>query len=162
MIIRDAEDADLPQILAIYNAILTTTTAIYAYEAVSLDDRRVWMNARLARGFPVIVAGPPGEVQGFASFGDWRTAPAYLHTVEHSVHVAAPSRGQGVGRALITALLPRARALGMHRIIGGIDSDNAASIGLHRSLGFVEVGRFNQVGRKFDRWLDVVFMQREP
>ena len=71
-------------------------------------------------------------------------------------------RGKGLGRALIEALLPRARALGMHRIIGGIDADNAASIALHRSLGFVEVGRFDQVGRKFDRWLDVVFMQREP
>lgn len=162
MIIRDAEDADLPAILAIYNSILINTTAIYHYEPADLDERRAWRAARLARGFPVIVAGPPGDVLGFASFGDWRAAPAYLHTVEHSVHVREDARGQGVGRALIQALLPRARALGMHRIIGGIDGDNAASIGLHSSLGFVEVGRFSQVGRKFDRWLDVVFMQREP
>ena len=162
MIIRDAEDDDLPGILAIYNQILVSSTAIYVYEPVTLEERTAWRQARLARGFPVLVAGPPGDVQGFASFGDWRTSPAYLHTVEHSVHVREDMRGRGLGRALIEALLPRARALGMHRIIGGIDGDNAASIALHASLGFVEVGRFDQVGRKFDRWLDVVFMQREP
>jgi phosphinothricin acetyltransferase len=162
MIIRDADEADLPQILAIYNDILLTSAAIYSYEATTLEERAAWMAARRARGFPVIVAGEPGDVEGFATFGDWRPYPAYLHTVEHTVHVRADARGRGVGRALLQALMPRARALGMHRIIGAIDSDNAASIGLHASLGFVEVGRFDEVGRKFDRWLSVVFMQREP
>ena len=162
MIIRDANEADLPQILAIYNDILVKSAAIYAYNPTTLEERAAWMAARKARGFPVLVAGEPGDVMGFSSFGDWRTFPAYLHTVEHTVHVREDARGQGVGRALIEALLPRARAMGMHRIIGGIDSDNAASIGLHASLGFREVARFDEVGRKFDRWLSVVFMQREP
>jgi phosphinothricin acetyltransferase len=162
MIIRDATDDDLPGILEIYNEVLLNSTAIYAYEPAPIEDRRAWMQERLGRGFPVLVAGEPGDIQGFSSFGVWRAAPAYLHTVEHSVHVRHDMRGKGVGRALVEALLPRARAMNMHRIIGGIDGDNAASIAFHRSLGFREVARFDEVGFKFGRWLDVVFMQREP
>ena len=162
MIIRDAEEADLPGILEIYNEVLTNSTAIYAYEPAPIEERRAWMQGRLEAGFPVLVAGEPGDVLGFSSFGVWRAAPAYLHTVEHSVHVRADMRGKGVGRALVEALMPRARAMGMHRIIGGIDGDNASSIAFHKSLGFVEVARFTEVGWKFGRWLDVVFMQRQP
>lgn len=162
MIIRDATDDDLPGILAIYNEVVVNSTAIYALEPAPIEDRRAWMQDRQRAGFPVLVAGEPGDIQGFASFGVWRAAPAYLHTVEHSVHVRHDLRGKGVGRALVLALMPRARAMGMHRIIGGIDGDNAASIAFHRSLGFTEVARFTEVGRKFDRWLDVVFMEREP
>ncbi|MEQ8349790.1 MAG: N-acetyltransferase family protein [Sneathiellaceae bacterium] len=159
--IRDAVPDDLPQILAIYNEIIATSTAVYSEQPVDLADRRAWLEARRARGFPVLVATGTDGVQGFASFGEWRGAwSGYRHTVEHSVHVAAGHRGAGLGRQLVQALFPRARALGMHVLIGGIDAANEASIRFHARLGFEQVAHFREVGRKFDRWLDLVFMQR--
>lgn len=99
---------------------------------------------------------------GFGSFGDWRPWPCYAATVEHSVHVRADRRGQGIGRAIVAELAERARAAGKHVMLGGIDADNAASIGLHRNLGFEQAARHGEVGRKFDRWLDLVIMERRP
>ncbi len=172
--IRAATEDDLPAILAIYNEVIANTTAVYSERAVSLDDRRAWFDGRVAAGYPILVAvstdataaaaaGDASEgaaVVGFASFGDFRTWPGYRYTVEHSVHVAADHRGAGIGRALISALLPLAAALGKHVIIAGVDADNAASIHLHERLGFERVAHLRQVGRKFDRWLDLVFLQR--
>ena len=160
MLIRDATEADVPGILEIYNEVIANTTAVYAEEPVTLDDRLAWMRGRHARGFPVIVAMDGGDVAGFASFGEFRSSPCYRNTVEHTVHVRADRRKLGIGRALLMALIPRAVAMGKHVIIGGIDSSNHGSMELHRRLGFVEVARFREVGRKFDRWLDLVFMQR--
>lgn len=113
-------------------------------------------------GFSVRVAvGPDGDVLGFASFGEWRGAwPGYCSTVEHSVHVRYDGRGRGVGRALVEALFPLALALGKHVMIGGIDTANDASIRFHQRLGFGRIAHFREVGHKFGRWLDLVFMQR--
>jgi phosphinothricin acetyltransferase len=160
MLIRDAGSHDLPGILAIYNEVIATSTAIYRDEPTSLDERGAWLQARLAKGFPVLVAVDAGDVLGFSSFGEWRGAPGYRHTVEHSVHVGAARRGTGIGRALVDALFPRALAMGKHVMIGGVDAENEPSLRFHARLGFEEVARFRQVGRKFDRWLDLVFVQR--
>ncbi len=161
MLLRDARTEDLPGILAIYNQVIETSTAIYNDDPVPLDDRGRWLAARRQQGFPVIVAMNGDAVAGFASFGEWRGAwPGYRHTVEHSVHVADGVRGQGVGRLLMEALFPRAREMGKHVMIGGIDADNEASIRFHERLGFDRVAHFHQVGRKFGRWLDLVFMQK--
>ena len=89
---------------------------------------------------------------GFASFGDFRAWPGYRHSCEQSVHVRADQRGMGVGRRLVEALFPRAEALGKHVMLAAVDADNAASINFHERLGFVRVGHFREVGRKFDRW----------
>ena len=159
--IRPAAANDLPQILAIYNDVVATSTAIYTTAASTLDERRKWFDARIAAGYPVIVAERDGDVAGFASFGEFRGAwPGYLYSVEHSVHVARDHRGHGVGRALVEALFPLAAALDKHVMIGGIDATNAASVALHESLGFERVAHFREVGRKFGTWLDLVFMQR--
>ena len=161
MNLRPARWDDLPQILAIYNDVILHSTAVYALEPVPLSDREAWFAAREQAGFPVIVAAEGVAVLGFASFGDWRGGWAgFRHTVEHSVHIRADQRGRGLGRQLLTALFPLARAMGKHVMLGGIDAENAASIRLHQSLGFVEVARFPQVGHKFDRWLDLVFLQK--
>jgi phosphinothricin acetyltransferase len=161
-IIRKALQQDVPSILEIYNEVIASSTAIYADDPVSLDNRMAWFAQQEERGFPVLVAtAPEGDVIGFSAFADWRGAwPGYRHTVEHSVHVRRDRRGAGVGRRLIEALFPYAQALGKHVMIGGIDAANAASIRLHESLGFHQVAHFHEVGRKFDRWLDLVFMQR--
>lgn len=158
--VRDATEADLPAILAITNEVIRTTTAIYSHIPATLEDRQAWFAQRIGQSYPVLVAEAGGAILGFTSFGDFRSWPGYRHTVEHSVHVDAPARGQGVGRALLTALLPRAEAMGKHAIVGAIDADNAASLRLHERLGFAQVGLLPQVGRKFDRWLDLVFMHR--
>ena len=160
MDVDDATEADLPAILAIYNDVLATSTAIYSNVPSTLEDRAAWRAQRLAQGYPVLVARDGSEVLGFASFGDFRAWPGYAATVEHSVHVRADARRRGVGRALLSALPGRARALGKHVILGGVDADNAASLALHASLGFEKVAHFREVGRKFDRWLDLVFLQK--
>jgi phosphinothricin acetyltransferase len=160
MLVRPAEPSDLPGILAIYNEVVATSTAIYAYDPSTLDERRQWFESRRRQGYPVLVAADGADVLGFTSFGDWRAWPGYASTVEHSVHVRADRRRGGVGRALVVALLPLARDLGKHVIIGGIDAANEASLRLHESLGFERVAYFKQVALKFDRWLDLVFVQR--
>ncbi len=161
MVVRDATDADLAGILEIYNDIIRTSTAVYAVEPVSIDERRGWLVARRERGFPVVVASDASQVLGFASFGDWRGSwNGYRYTVEHTVHVRADARRRGVGRELVEALIPRARDLGKHVMIGGIDATNLDSILFHKRLGFERVAHFREVGRKFGRWLDLVFMQR--
>ena len=160
MQIHDATEADLPGLVAIYNEVIATSTAIYSSEPVTLAQRRAWWRARVALGYPVLVAADASGVMGLASFGDFRAAPGYRFTVEHSVHVRADSRGRGVGTQLLQALLPRAAACNKRIMLAGVDAANAASIRFHERLGFTQVGHLREVGYKFDRWLDLVFLQR--
>lgn len=160
MIIRDARDTDLPEILGIYNDVVLTTTAIYDETVSTLEQRRAWFEARRSQGLPVLVGEEAGEVIGFSSFGEWRARWGYRFTVEHSVHVRADRRGRGYGGALIEALFPRAASMNMHVMIGHIDSAASASLRLHEKLGFERVGFYREVARKFDRWLDLVAVQK--
>jgi phosphinothricin acetyltransferase len=159
--VRPAADSDLPAILEIYNDVIATSTAVYTGEATSLAERAAWRAARVNAGYPVLVATDQGTVLGFGSFGDWRSAwPGYRHTIEHTVHVRADRRAHGVGTALMEHLIIEAGKIGKHVMVGAIDADNESSIRFHARLGFAQVAHFRQVGRKFDRWLDLVFMQR--
>lgn len=157
--IRDAEAADLETITAIHNHAVVHTTAIWNEDAVDIDDRAAWLADRTARGYPVIVAIDDSGVVGYASYAQWRPHSGYRHTVEHSVYVRGDQRGRGIGKTLMTELIERARAAGIHVMIGGIESGNVASIVLHERLGFAEVGRMPQVGAKFGRWLDLSMLQ---
>ncbi|HTC15009.1 MAG TPA: GNAT family N-acetyltransferase [Steroidobacteraceae bacterium] len=156
----DACEQDLAELTAIYNEVIATSTAIYSNQPVTLADRREWWQGRCAQGYPVLVARDPSGVLGFATFGDFRTWPGYRFTVEHTVHVRAAERGRGVGTRLVSALFPRAQALGKHMMIAGVDAANAASIRFHERLGFSRAGHLREVGFKFERWLDLVFLQR--
>lgn len=158
--IRDATEEDLAGLLVIYNEVIATSTAIYSSDPVTLEDRRQWWRARTAQGYPVLVARDAHGVAGFATFGDFRAWPGYRFTVEHSVHVRADGRGCGTGTLLLQALLTRAAALGKHVMIAGVDAANAAAIRFHERLGFEQRGHLREVGYKFDRWLDLVFLQR--
>jgi phosphinothricin acetyltransferase len=161
MQIQDAAEADLPAILAIYNEIIASSTAIYTEQALSLGERQAWFEGRRNRGFPVLAGLDGHELLGFASFGDWRGWPdGYRYTVEHSVYVRTDARGTGVGTALMQELMARAAAMGKHVMIGAIDAANAASLRLHAKLGFEEVAHFREVARKSGRWLDLIFVQR--
>jgi len=161
MILRNATQSDLPGILAIYNEVIVNSTAIYALAPVTPEERALWLQARQARDFPVLVAVEADEVLGFASYGEWRGAWAgYKFTVEHSVHVRDGQRGKGIGQQLMRRLMQEAQSAGLHVMIGAIDAANAASIKFHERLGFKSVAHFHEVGFKFNRWLDLVFMQR--
>lgn len=161
MRIRAATTADLPAILGIYNEVVTHTTAIYDERVSTLEERQAWFDSRQRLGLPVLVAELDGQTVGFSSFGEWRSRWGYRYTVEHSVHVRADCRRRGYGRALVEALFPRAAELGMHMMIGHIDSAAEASLHLHEKMGFTLIGTFREVARLNGRWLSVVAMQRE-
>ncbi|WP_035690610.1 GNAT family N-acetyltransferase [Azospirillum halopraeferens] len=159
--LRDAGPGDLAAMLAIYNDAVVNTTAVYDDLPRSEDAQVRWFDMKREQDMPVLVAtDPAGTVLGYASFGPFRPWPGFRHTVENSLYVAPAARGRGVGRRLLAATVERARDRGLHAMVAGIDADNAVSLHLHRSLGFVEVARMPEVGRKFDRWLDLVFLQR--
>jgi len=159
MQIRDAVQSDLEQITAIYNEVLTNSTAIYNDRPATVDERISWWRSRIAQGYPVVVAADGAHIAGFGSFGDFRAWPGYRFTVEGTVHIHAGSRGHGVGTELLKAILHRARAVGKHIMTAGVDSGNAASLRFLERFGFERVGHLREVGYKFDRFLDLVLLE---
>ena len=160
MQIRDATVADIPAILEIYNHAVLHTTAIWNEKTVDLANRMAWMAERQQMGYPILVAVDSEQrVLGYASFGDWRAFEGYRHTVEHSVYVHPQAQRGGVGKALMHELIGRAQPLHKHVMVAAIEAGNTASISLHRQLGFMQTGLMKEVGTKFGRWLDLVFMQ---
>ena len=157
--IRNAEEKDLPAILAIYNDVIVNTTAVYDYEPHTPAMRLAWFNVKKEQGFPVFVAVENGKVLGLSSIGPFRAWAAYQFSVENSIYVAADARGKGIGKMLMPPIIDAARQLGMHTMLAGIDASNEASIQLHKDFGFEEVAHFKQVGWKFGRWLDLKFLQ---
>lgn len=157
--VRPAAREDVPAILDIYNQAVIHTTASYDLEPVTLESRVAWFEDKTQSGWPVWVAEAQGKVIGWATYGPFRAKAGYDLTAEHSVYVRDGIRGKGVGRQLMTVLIDDARKRGLHVLIGGVDADNAGSIAFHESLGFESGVRLREVGRKFDRWLDVLFMQ---
>jgi phosphinothricin acetyltransferase len=158
--ISGASSADIPAITAIYNRVIEISTAVFSDRPVSEEDRLAWLESRRERGFPVLVARDRGQTVAFASYGDFRAWPGYRTTVEHSVHVAESHRRQGIGRRLVEALIEHAGHAGLHVMVAGIDADNAPSIALHEALGFERVALLPEIARKFDRWIDLVLLQR--
>jgi phosphinothricin acetyltransferase len=161
MTIRPAIRADCPGILAIYNDAVLTTTATYDYEPRTLEHRQAWFDDHERGGYAMFVAEDgAGRIVGWSALNRYHDRMGYRFTTENSVYVAADSRGQGLGKLLLAPLIDAARAKGLRAIIAAIDATNEASIRLHARYGFVQVGLFKQVGYKFDRWLDVVYMER--
>ncbi len=158
--IRPAAEPDLPAILEITNEAIRNSTALWTITPATLQSRREWALGRAAEGFPVLVAEQAGHVLGFGSYGRFRPFEGYAHTVEHSLYVHKDARRLGVGRSLLAALLDHAAQAGKHVMIGGIEARNAGSISLHEQAGFTRSALLLQVGRKFDRWLDLLFMQK--
>ncbi|NJM92350.1 MAG: N-acetyltransferase [Rhodospirillaceae bacterium] len=159
VVIRDAREPDLAAMLAIYNDAVLTTTAVYDYKPRSSEQQAAWFKAKQEQGLPVLVAEDGGAVVGFASYGPFRPWPAYLHSVENSLYVAPERRGRGIGSALLPALIERAAERRLHTMIAGIDATNEASLRLHAKFGFERVAQFREVGWKFERWLDLAFLQ---
>ena len=160
MQIRDAVAADIAGMTDIYNHAVAHTTAIWNDRVVDVANRAAWLAGVQRQGCPVLVAvDAAGGVLGYAAFVDWRPFDGRSHTVEHSIYIRHDARGRGVGKALMEALIARARALGKHVMVAAIDAGNPASLALHKTLGFREVGLLPQVGMKFGLWLDLAFLQ---
>lgn len=160
--IRDAVPADVPAITALQNALIPTTTVEWTDALHTDDERLAWLSDHESRGFPVLVAEVAGAVVGCAAYGDFSdsiTRPGYRFVVEHTIHVRDDHWGGGIGRQLMHALIERARAAGIHVMVGAVDGANEASIRFHERLGFTEVARMPQVGAKHGRWLDLVLLQ---
>jgi L-amino acid N-acyltransferase YncA len=162
VIVRPAVSSDVEAITLIYAHHVTYGTG--SFETEPPDSREIarrW-NEVMARGLPWLVAELGGEIGGYAYAAPYRARIAYGHTVEDSIYVRADRVGTGLGKLLMPALIAATQACGMHQMIAVIgDSANEASISLHRRFGFRDAGLLKDVGFKFDRWLDTVFMQRD-
>jgi len=157
-VIRPATQADAASIAAIYNHYVRTSTATFDMEEKSAENRATWL-AEHGEQYPVIVAEDGGEVVAWGSLSPWDARQAYRHSVEISVYVAEGSTQAGLGPAMCLELLSLARELGHHAIVSQIVGDNEPSLKMAERLGFEHVGTLREVGRKFDRWLDVVLME---
>ena len=160
MHVRPADYADLPGILEIYNEAVLNTTATYDEEPRTLEHRVAWFEEHAKNNYAVFVAqDDQGRIVGWSSLSQFHARAGYRFTAENSVYVAADQRGCGIGKRLLPPLIAAGRERGLHAILGAIDAENEASIRLHASFGFEKVAHLKQVGFKFGRWLDVVYMQ---
>lgn len=159
MNVRQANENDLPEMLAIYNDIILNTTAVWHNEPHTLEMRQEWFILKKEQGYPIFVAEEMGKLMGFSTIGPFRAWTGYRFTVENSVYVAADSRGKGIAKLLVPPLIDAAKELNMHAIVAGIEASNEPSIGLHKKFGFVEVAHFKEVGFKFGRWMDLKFLE---
>ena len=162
--IRAAGAADADAIRLIYNHEVQHSTATFDLVPRSAEEQRAWL-ANRSGAFSVLVAVTEqaedggAEVLGFASVSPYKERAAYRTTVEDSVYVRADVQGRGIGTTLLTALLDNAEAGGFHAVMARIEADRMASRALHEACGFTLVGIEREVGRKFNRWLDIALMQ---
>ena len=156
--IRLATEADIVAINDIYNHYVLHSTCTYQDEPEPIEGRQSWFSHH-GEKHPVTVAEANGQVAGWASLSPYHPRSAYRHTVENSVYVHHEHHRRGIGSALLRDLIDRSRAIGHRAIIAGIDGEQAASVALHTKFGFQKVGHLVQVGFKFGRWLDVIYME---
>ncbi len=161
LLIRPSTPADLPAITAIYAWHVAHGTGTFELDAPDAEEMGRRREAVLANGLPWLVAERGGRVLGYAYANHFRPRRAYRFCVEDSIYLADEARGQGLGRLLLAELIARCQAAGARQMLAVIgDAANAASIGVHRALGFEHTGVLKSAGWKFERWLDVVLMQR--
>lgn len=161
MQLRDATSHDVAAIQAIYAHHVRNGLSSFETEPPHYNEMRQRFSSVVEAGFPYLVAVESDEVLGYAYANYFRTRPAYRHTVEDSIYLRNDAIGKGLGTFLLNALIERCAAAGLRQMLAVIgDSDNGPSIGVHRCCGFEHVGTMRSIGRKFDRWVDVVVMQR--
>ena len=158
--IRPAEPGDAEAICALWNPIIRDTMVTFNSVEKTPEELRAMLADKAAAGQPFLVAEAEGALAGFVTYTQFRGGVGYRHTVEHTIILDARARGRGIGRALMAAVEDHARAAGMHSIIAGVCHENPAGVAFHARLGFAEVARLPQVGRKFGRWHDLVLMQK--
>ena len=159
-IIQCSYERHAAAILDIFNDAILHSTALYDYQARTMDNMVSWFNNKEAGNYPVIgIESESGELMGFASYGSFRAYPANKYTLEHSVYVANAHRGKGIASLLMQRLIELAQEQNYHTLIGSIDASNQPSIALHEKLGFTHAGTIRHAGFKFGDWLDLAFYQ---
>jgi L-amino acid N-acyltransferase YncA len=159
ILIRAAQVTDLDAINTIYNYYVLHSTCTYQTEPETRTGRSAWF-AQHGPRHPVLVAECAGAVVGWGSLSPFHPRSAYAHTVENSVYVQHDQHRQGIGSRLLGELITQARTLGHHAMVALIDADQPGSLALHKRHGFTPAGHLVQVGHKFGRWLDVIYMQQ--
>jgi phosphinothricin acetyltransferase len=158
--IRPATVVDCPAINAIYNFYVRTSPATFDLAEVPDERRLAWFEERAVMCLPVLVAEAGGQIAGWCALSPWSPKAAYDTTRDESIYIADAFRGQGVGRALLTAILEEARGTGVQVVMAGIVRCQEASIALHRTMGFEQTALNRHMGFKLGEWHDVIYMQR--
>jgi phosphinothricin acetyltransferase len=160
-IIRPSRDEDIAAITAIYAHHVLHGTGTFELDPPSESDMTARRAEVLARGLPWLVSEEAGRLTGYAYCNWFKPRPAFRFSAEDSIYMAPHAKGQGMGRALLAELAMQAERAGVRKLMALIgDSANTGSIGVHRSLGFSPVGVISSCGWKFDRWLDMVLMEK--
>ena len=158
MILRDATAADAPAIAALWNPVIRDTTITFnPVEKSPRDVADMIAERQAAHGFLV---AHDDNLLGFATYGQFRGGLGYRHTAEHTIILGPAARGRGAGRALMDALCDHARARGFHSMFAGCSAENPGAVTFHERMGFRQVAVLPQVGRKFDRWIDLILLQK--
>jgi phosphinothricin acetyltransferase len=159
MNVRRAVRDDVDAIRVIYNQAVLTTAATYDYEPQTLDQQLEWFDEHERIDYPVYVAEVDGRVAGWVSLSKYRPRPGYQYTAEDSIYIDENHRGQGLGKVLLPYAIDAARERKLRAVMAVLDSESEASLKLHTRFGFKEVGRLPEVGYKFGRWLDVLYLE---
>jgi L-amino acid N-acyltransferase YncA len=159
LIIRRASVKDLKAITDIYNEAILTTDATFDTEPKTVAEQKMWFSDHGKKN-PILVAVMDGTICGWASLSKWSTRCAYADTAEISVYVKQAYHSHGIGKHLMKDILEKGKKVGLHTVISRITSGNSVSIHLHEELGFQHIGVMKEVGKKFDRTLDVCMMQK--
>lgn len=160
MTIRPATPADVAAILDFWNPVIGETTITFSPTLHTPESLSALIAGRQADGRAFLVAEEGGTVLGFVTYDQFRKGLGYAHAMEHTIILAPAAKGRGLGRALIAAAEDHARGAGAHLMVGGISAENAPALAFHAAVGYAEAGRVREAGRKFDRWIDLVLMQK--
>ncbi|MCJ7812078.1 N-acetyltransferase family protein [bacterium] len=156
--IREADFSDLERINEIYNYYVVNSTCTYQRDPVSMEERIGWFQSR-SEQHPVVVAQESNQIVGWGSISSFKKRSAYENTGEVAVYIDHRFHRRGIGTEILKSLLVHAKKSGLHTLVAAISADQEQSLKLHEKLGFKISGRMAEVGYKFDRWLDVIYMQ---
>lgn len=160
LVIRPATPADAPALCAIWNPVIRDTLVTFTTVEHRPENLARTIAERAERGQAFLLAEADGAPAGFATWGPFRAGPGYAFTGEHTIILAEAARGRGIGRALMAALEEKARAAGLHALVGAVSAANPGALAFHAACGFTEAGRLREVGFKAGRWLDLVLVQK--
>lgn len=158
--IRSVAPSDVDAILEIWNPIIRESVFTFNSQEKTREGLLQYFDGKVQAEEPFFVADEAGKILGFATYGPFRGGVGYRHTFEHTVMVEPAAEGRGIGRALLSAIEVHAQERGAHSMIAGVSGENEAGVSYHMAMGYCEVARIPEVGRKFERWFDLVLLQK--